>query len=193
MKILNGKIEEYYHEIISALKNDGTVVFAFDTVYGLVADPRSEKAIDKIYRIKGRDFKKPIALVFADMNDLDRYVDIDSNGYKKIKKLLPGSYTLIAKNKHFKFLSKHYEKLDDLGFRIPDNKVITELIKEYDSPIAATSANVSGMDNCWSASSFLDQIQNQEFKPDLVIDSGKIEENKPSKVIDLTNNKVIRN
>ena len=45
----------------SVIKNGGLVAFPTDTVYGLGADASNEKAVLKIYKVKGRDKSKPLS------------------------------------------------------------------------------------------------------------------------------------
>ena len=45
------------------LNQGGVVVIPTDTVYGLAARPDFPEAVDRLYTIKGRELKKPIALL----------------------------------------------------------------------------------------------------------------------------------
>ena len=47
------------------------IAFPTETFYGLGADARNEAAIEKIFGIKGRDFKNPILVVIGDVRHLD--------------------------------------------------------------------------------------------------------------------------
>ncbi|MGE5856650.1 MAG: L-threonylcarbamoyladenylate synthase, partial [Syntrophaceae bacterium] len=51
---------ERIDEAVALLKKGGVIAFPTETFYGLGADARDETAIDKIFGIKGRDFKNPI-------------------------------------------------------------------------------------------------------------------------------------
>lgn len=182
-------------KISQVINAGGTVVMPFDTVYGLIADPTNQSAMEMIYKIKGRDFQKPIALVFDSLDRASEYGNFNKSNRKYIKDHTPGKYTFITKFNLSgqKNLSSHYQKLDKIGIRIPDFDLVIDLIKLLNKPIAATSANVSGEQNCWSASDFITQIKENKYKPDLVIDCGLIELSAPSKVIDLEDSKIIRN
>lgn len=180
------------------LKDGKVLVLPFDTVYGIVADPFNEEAIDKIYKIKGRDFNKPIALIFSSVEMLSRHIEIDEDLRKFIDTKVPGAYTFIfpwSDNEKNKF-AKQYHNLEKVGIRIPDYKFILELVEELDQPLAATSANVSEKPNCWSIDEFVNQIEGNEHKPDLIVDAGELDKNPPSEVIDissLANIETIRN
>ena len=50
----------------AALLSGGVAVIPTDTVYGLAAHPAHPAAVERLYAIKGRDSRKPIALLAAD-------------------------------------------------------------------------------------------------------------------------------
>ena len=52
-KILQDKIKD-------VLENDGVIAFVTDTVWGIGCLPESQKAVEKIYKIKGREKEKPL-------------------------------------------------------------------------------------------------------------------------------------
>ena len=50
-------------DAVKSLRSGGVILYPTDTLYGLGADAFSNEAVDKVYAIKGRDEKKPIATV----------------------------------------------------------------------------------------------------------------------------------
>ena len=62
-------------ETVAILKSGGVIAFPTETFYGLGADARNEAAIDKIFGIKGRDFKNPILVVIGDVRHLETFAD----------------------------------------------------------------------------------------------------------------------
>ncbi|MEI8060884.1 MAG: L-threonylcarbamoyladenylate synthase [Candidatus Berkelbacteria bacterium] len=175
-------------DISAAIKSGKVSVLPFDTVYGLVANPFDDAAIEKIYKIKGRDFDKPIALIFSSVEMLNKHISISPDQEKFITEKVPGAYTFIlpwSAGDRTKF-SSHYQKLEKIGIRIPNYEFILNLVEELGQPIAATSANVSNMPNCWKIDDFLLQIADQQEKPDLIVNAGELPKNPPSEVIDIT-------
>ena len=175
-------------EIVKAIRNGETAVLPFDTVYGLAANPFCDDSMDRLYKIKGRNFNKPVALIFASIEMLKKFISISSDQEKFICQRTPGEYTFIIpwRIRDKKKFSKHYQKLEKIGARIPNYKFILDFAKEIDQPIAATSSNVSGNDNCWNVDDFLEQINNSNFKPDFIIDAGELSKNPPSEIIDIS-------
>jgi L-threonylcarbamoyladenylate synthase len=61
---------------VALLKKGGVIAFPTETFYGLGADARNEAAIEKIFGIKGRDFKNPILVVIGDVRHLEALDDV---------------------------------------------------------------------------------------------------------------------
>jgi L-threonylcarbamoyladenylate synthase len=195
MKILKSeKRTEIINQVAEAIKEGKTVAIPFDTVYGLIANPYIAESIDKLYRIKGRDFSKPLALIFDSLERVKSVLLISDNDVALLKGKIPGRYTFLTnfEQKAKEGFAPQYQKLEKIGFRVPKSRLVRGIVSRFEAPFAATSANLSGSDNCWSADDFLFQIKDQPERPDLVIDFGSITKNKPSKIIDLTMGRIIR-
>ena len=65
-------------------------MYPTDTLYGLGADALSDAAVAKIYAIKGRDEKKPIHAVVADLSMAVEYADVNDVVRALAQKFLPG-------------------------------------------------------------------------------------------------------
>ncbi len=168
------------------LKNDGIVIYSTDTLYGIAANALSKKAILKVYKIKGRIFKKPLSVAFHSLSQAKRYVKFNTLALRLAKKFLPGPLTIILPMK-YEFPKELTSGSKDVGIRIPNNKVALELIKKLGYPITATSANVSGSIDPVTVEDAIGQIGD---KVDLILDGGKCKLKKPSTVIEVRNNKI---
>ena len=180
---------------VSVLKKGGVVVFPTDTCYGLAADATSLKAVKKLYRIKGRDFHKPVHVIFPDVTWLSRMVMLDTSTLKLMNRFMPGPVTLVLP---LKIEGKTWELLSagtkTLGVRMPDNKLALDLVRRFGKPITATSANVSGMPDTYAISEIQKQFKEKEGKPDFYLDGGRLKKNKPSTVVLIASNnaKILR-
>ena len=132
--------------IIQVIKNGGVVVFPTDTVYGIGALPQKEP-VEKIYKIKKRDFSKKIIALISDKKILKDLVQESCENMSKINKILekywPGELTVIFRaNKNF--THKFDAQMETIGIRIPKNKLALELIEKAGGILLTTSANISG-------------------------------------------------
>ena len=95
----------------------------------------------------------------------------------------PGPLTLIL-NANQKNLPTHLKHRDGtLAVRYTSSPVVQSLIETGDCPIVGTSANLSGMKECFSASEVLKQFKN---KIDLIINDEIFIENQASTILNCT-------
>lgn len=115
-----------------------------DTVYGLAAMPFNKKAIAKLYSIKGRSDKKPIALLVGSKSMAKRFArSIPFKARKLMDRYWPGPLTLVFRKRSSvpDFLTSG---LSTIGIRMPKNKTALDLIRSSGGALAVTSANRSG-------------------------------------------------
>jgi tRNA A37 threonylcarbamoyladenosine synthetase subunit TsaC/SUA5/YrdC len=84
-----------------------------------------------------------------------------------------------------------------LGIRHPKNKIALDLAKTLGRPITTTSANPpsgQGGDDSYSVGDIVKQFTNKKYKPDVVINAGKLPKRKPSTVVKIAHNqaKILR-
>ena len=139
-------MEKIENKAIEILKKGGVVIFPTDTVYGIGTLPK-KKSVEKIYKIKHRDFSKKIIALVSDVEKIQAMIDETPQNLKKIRKIIdkfwPGELTIIF-NANKDFTKNFDENLDTIGIRIPKNKIALELIKNAGGIILTTSANLSG-------------------------------------------------
>ena len=209
MEMLNLKkhgINACVKSSVKELRADGVILYPTDTLYGLGADALSDKAVSKVYAIKGRDEQKPIHAIVADIKMMEKYADVPDMARMLAKEFLPGPLTLILKKKAGvkTGIAKGVSKI---GFRVPDNKFCLALAKKFGKPITTTSANKSGRKTERTVKAILKQLgvnnsyasvlpacaeasggrQNVRMRNiDLAVDAGELPERQPSTVVDLS-------
>ena len=156
-----------------------------DTVYGLIADANNKKAIEKIFKIKKRSFRKQLSLFIKDFKTAEQLAVINKEQEKILKKNWPGKLIAVFKARK-KFPKGIVCDFGKIGLRIPDYKLLNELLKNFNHPLAQSSANISGLPASNKIKEVLRQFQNKKNQPDLVIDAGNLKSSKPSRVVDFT-------
>lgn len=127
-------------KVVDVLEEGGIVIYPTDTVYAIGCDIKANKSIEKIARLKGTNPDNPdMSLIFHDMSQLSEYTVIRDNSlFKLLKRNLPGPFTFIIQaNNQIPKLFKNKKKT--VGIRIPDNKIVMELVRELGRPIITTS------------------------------------------------------
>ncbi len=164
------------------IKQGGLVVFPTETVYGLGADGLSDKAVQKIFKAKGRPSDNPLILHVADMQWAEKIGEINENARKIMEKFWPGPITVIVQKKDI-VPGAVTAGLDTVAIRMPENETARKLIKAADTPIAAPSANLSGKP---SPTAFRHAFDDMNGRVDAIIDGGDCDIGIESTVIDTT-------
>ena len=126
-------------KIVDILANDGVVIYPTDTVYAMGCLLRSKKAFERILKIKNLDEKNTVfSLICSDLSHLSDYAKVDNRTFKLLKRNLPGAFTFILPASG-KVPDKVLGRRKQIGLRIPDNKIIIELVNQSESPILSTS------------------------------------------------------
>jgi len=177
--------------VIKTLKNDGVVCFATETVYALACNASSNLAVEKLYRIKERDLKKPIAVFVKDLIVAKKFLKFNSLENKIAKNFMPGMITLVLEKKMTDsqlFVSPLLNKGDNsLGLRIPNHQFCLELLNAFDDIIAVTSANISNQEAITNPDNVIKYFHD---KIDLVVDGGVCEYKIASTVLSIQNNQI---
>jgi len=131
---------------VERLKNGELVSFPTETVYGLGADASNELAIAKIFESKKRPKFNPLIIHFSSFDEIKENCETN-NIIEELNQLFwPGPLTIVLKRKENSNLSSLASAgLNTLAVRIPDNNIALKLIDNLKKPIAAPSANKSGL------------------------------------------------
>ncbi|NLV17348.1 MAG: threonylcarbamoyl-AMP synthase [Syntrophomonadaceae bacterium] len=145
LKVDPQKPNEKVIEIAASLIKQGeTVAFPTETVYGVGADAMNEKAVEGIFAAKRRKMDNPLLVHVNSWEQASGLVtEVPGEVLVLVKEFWPGPLTFIAKAGD-KIPAPVRAGLPTVGLRMPDHPVALALIKAAGSPIAATSANISG-------------------------------------------------
>ena len=165
------------------LRAGGVVALPTETVYGLAANALEEKAVARIFQIKGRPANNPIIVHVASIAMAKRCVshwptDADSLA----KAFWPGPLTLVL---------PRAEQIPDMvtaggptvGVRWPCHPFIQAVIRQCDFPLAAPSANLSSRVSPTTAEHVRKQLGG---KIPLIVDGGQSQVGIESAVLDLS-------
>ena len=181
-------IEAAASDAAAVLRGGGVVLFPTDTLHGLGADAFSDNVVAKIYAIKGRDEKKPIHAIVADLEMAAEYGVIDDVVRRLSERLPKGKVTFIVK-KRPGVSGGIASGIETFGFRIPDNEFCIALSRAYGAPYTATSANRAGEKPARSVAEIVRQLGG-DAGIELAIDAGGLHESEPSTVVDVSDGEV---
>lgn len=157
------------NKIIKILKKGGIISLPTETVYGLAGNAYSNKSIKKIFSIKKRIKKNPLIIHYYDLKEAKKDVFLNKNFYKAYKKFSPGPLTyILRKKRNSRIKPIACAKLKTVGIRFPKNRIIRNILKRLDFPLAMPSANKSS-----SVSPVIPSDVSEEFRNKIkVVDGG---------------------
>ena len=179
----DGSEEIILNQAVEILAGGGIIAYPTETFYGLGTDATNEKAIEKIFIVKGRDFKNPISLIIDQPEDIYPLVkDIPESARKLMAAFWPGALTIVfsAANNVSPLLTAGSGKI---GLRVSSHPIAQKIVQKIKRPLTATSANLSGTPECTRASEVSEQIGD---KIDAIVDWGMTHGGKASTIIDVT-------
>ena len=174
-----------------ALKDGHLVAFPTETVYGLGADATNERAVRRIYSVKGRPANHPVIVHIPSIKSLEIWAEeIPTYALKLAKEFWPGPMTLILKRSSFvqDYITGGQE---NVGVRVPSHPVALKILGEFESiggaGIAAPSANRFGAVSPTSAHAVEAELDFFLSPDDLILDGGQSSIGLESTIIDCTN------
>jgi tRNA threonylcarbamoyl adenosine modification protein (Sua5/YciO/YrdC/YwlC family) len=115
-----------------------------DSSYALVCHLDDKAAADKLRRIRGVDDKHHLTLLCRDLSELATYAKVDNQQYRRIKAATPGAYTFILEATREVPRRLSHPSRKTIGLRVPDHKVLQELLALHSTPLLATTLIAPG-------------------------------------------------
>lgn len=172
------------------LRQGNTVALPTETVYGLAADALKDEAVTRIFEAKERPRFDPLIVHLPDRAWLERVARIDDESRGLIEKLIakfwPGPFTIVLPRRAI-VPDIVAAGLDTVAVRISAHPVFGEIIRTFDSPLAAPSANRFGRISPTSAQHVLDELAG---RIPLVVDAGPTEHGIESTIIAPRNGRI---
>ena len=127
------------------LRAGGLVAFPTETVYGLGADARDDRAVAAIYAAKGRPSFNPLIVHVADADAARAVAVMDPLSERLAAAFWPGPLTLVLPLRAEAGISALVTAgLTTVALRVPAHPVARGLLAAFGGPVAAPSANPSG-------------------------------------------------
>lgn len=163
--------------VINTLLNGGVGVLRTDTIYGIVARAADERAVEELYKVRGRQPSKPCILLIANESQI-----FEKDLVKELQPLLseywPGPVSIIIPASNATPAHIH-RGMQSVAYRLPANDELRQLL-EHTGPLVAPSANPEGLEPAID----IDQAQ-RYFKDsiDFYVDGGRCDNVAPSKLL----------
>ncbi|XP_055328898.1 threonylcarbamoyl-AMP synthase-like [Paramacrobiotus metropolitanus] len=163
----SAKENEVIQRAVNALQKGKLIAVPTDTIYGIAGLAQNSCAVSQIYKVKGRDPSKPIAICVDCVEAVSRWAKTDMLPEKFLNSFFPGPVTGVFERQP-SLNPELNPETSIIGVRIPDHSFIRRLAEACGEPIALTSANKSGGES----SLIIEEFKYLWPHLDLVVDAG---------------------
>jgi len=171
-------LENQIEEARKIIEKGGTVVFPTETAYGIAADATNDNAVGKVYKMKQRPRNKGLTTIVYSLKQAEKYAELSEEEKKVAEEFMPGPLTLVAEKK-----GNVPDNLNEqFAFRISSTETARKLAEN--TPITATSANISGKETSYSVENISPELRE---KADYIINHGELDNGPTSTILELKN------
>jgi L-threonylcarbamoyladenylate synthase len=177
-------------EAADIIRNGGIVAMPTETLYGLAADPFSPAAIARLFAVKGRAAERGVALVAADVVQINEQVQpLLPLELRLAKAFWPGPLTLLLE-RPASIPAELTGGSSRVGVRVPAHEVTRLLCRSSSRVLTATSANRSGD----AATADPDVVARAFTSSDveLLLDAGHTRGGEPSTIVEVSHDHSVR-
>jgi L-threonylcarbamoyladenylate synthase len=171
------------------LENGDLVVIPTETVYGLAADATNDRAVAKIYELKNRPSFNPLIMHVPNVTEAEKWAQFTAPALLLAETFWKTNHhhrplTLVLNRKKDTHLSHLATAgLDTVAMRVPNHPIALELLKHFQKPLAAPSANRS---NHISPTSIEAVKESFGAKTPFTLDGGVCSVGLESTIVDMT-------
>jgi L-threonylcarbamoyladenylate synthase len=167
--------------ILQLLRAGEVVGFPTDTVYGLAALAANQRAVRRVYELKGRSLSQPLVLMVPDAEAAGDWAVVDERARAYMRRWWPGPLTLVMPAKPGLRPPLVAGRPRTIGIRVPHHPEAQALLGAAGEGLATTSANFSGQPPAASAleAAWVTGVA-------AVLDAGRSPGGIPSTVLDLS-------
>ena len=182
-------VESHIDRAVEVIRSGGIIAYPTDVNWAFGCDAANVKTLDRIRMLKPFHPKeRPFSLICSDLTMVASVANVDSQAYRILRKVLPGSYTiLLARNRSLARQIKDKRKI--VGIRIPRSPLLLAIVEKFGHPIATTSVPL--LQEAPSATPVparfgFEVLENFGHALDLVIDLGEAVPGLESTIVDLS-------
>ena len=184
--------DSYARQLLNArdvIRDGGVVAYPTESCYGLGCHPKNYAAISKILALKQRSASKGLILIAYDITQLTSYFEVlPDDLVSKLSSSWPSSTTWLVPAASW-VPSWLKGDSDKIAVRIPAHRLARQLCKYCGHALVSTSANPGGQRAARSSAQVNRIFSN---KVDFVVDAKCGSASRPSTIIDLLTDQIIR-
>ena len=183
MKNIPTDEQQIYSICKNILDNDGIIIYPTDTLYGFGVNARSETAIKKLNKIKGRS--SPMSIIVKNFEQLTKLTRLSTDQKKFIQEKINNKTTFILPSINGNIHKSIMGNNNSIGFRIPNNTFGPKLVSVTGYPITSTSVNRHGNKPMNNPKEIINEFGDEV---DIIINKGVLPSSEGSTIYKLYNN-----
>lgn len=172
--------QKHVEEVGRAVEGGGVVVFPTDTVYGIGCSPYDRAAVERIYRIKQRDGRKPLPVLAHSISELEAVAEFSGTAKRIAQKFWPGQVTLLLGLTDGK-IGEALGITGKIAVRVPGGACVSAILQRC-GLLVGTSANLSGEEPITDPELVVQRVRGY----DILVDGGAIVSRGESTIVDAT-------
>lgn len=159
------------------------MAFPTETVYGLGADAQNERAVRRIFAVKGRPASHPVIVHLGDASQLEAWArSVPSIAHELARVFWPGPFTMVLKRSGLASDAITGGQ-DTVALRVPAHPLAQQVLAALGGGIAAPSANRYGRVSPTTAEEVRAELGEQV---DAILDGGPCSIGVESTILDLS-------
>ena len=131
-------------QAVALLEKGGILAVPTDSSYAFVCHLDDKNAVDNLRRVRGVDDKHQLTLLCRDLSELSSYAKVDNRQFRLLKNATPGPFTFILEASKEVPRRVSHPSRKTIGLRVPDHKVLQELLTLHGSALLATTLIAPG-------------------------------------------------
>lgn len=179
-----------FNQIVEKLKQNQVVAYPTEAVFGLGCNPNSEQAVRKLLALKNRPESKGLILIAPEWQFLQPYIDENRLSSAELQRFNQVSEKAITWIMPVQKSVPTYLKgqFDSIAVRLCKIPAVVELCHATGFALTSTSANLTGLSPCRTAS----EIRSQFGDDFPVLDMPTGGKNNPSEIRDIFTQQILR-
>ena len=170
---------------LQVLQQGGLIAYPTGTYFGIGCDLLNRRAIERVYQLKARDRKKPLAFLCADLSGVAKYGHVSNFAYRTMRHLTPGPFTFVLEATRA-VPGMMMTRQKQVGIRVPDAPFARRLAEELGRPLVTTSATDPEGNVLVDARAIKEKLGHGL---ELILDAG-VMQNEPSTVVSLVGDQI---
>lgn len=147
-------------QIVAAIQAEKVIAYPTEAVFGLGCDPRSERAVYELLKLKKRPINKGLILISPNIELLLPYIDREALSNEEWLRLLqpqssPTTWVVPTPQTTPRYLRGDF---DTIAVRICLHPIVKQLCDQAGCPLTSTSANLSGEEAATTAQQVIEQF-----------------------------------